>query len=648
MKRLLLYILALLAPALVVAQSQQLFEIDANSFAPVQTDAISGVTIDKIGVDPSRRPCARIKMHINRMTKEDIAGISVRPVGGSVVVTKQIVATEGNGLIVEMTAKTPTRFYLHHDKYGDSNEVSLNLEGDKEYKLEAMLNTTHSIVVNSNTIGAEVYVDNIFKGNITSNYNLTISDIYPGKHKIKVKMGGLESENEVDVNPLNIQFRINLESVRAQFVIFEVNPKNASVIIDGKDEFPDQYGIVQITKNNGTYSYVISAKDYHEERGQFTVSGFKVEKSVSLRPAFGWLKVSGQGELQGASVYVDGAFIGKAPIVSDKLPSGTHTVRIAKNLYKASVERIVIEDNKYLDYAPDLVADFARVTINAGEGSNIYINEKYQGKSPWSGDLALGTYIFEARREGHRSTSMSKTITSTPSEQSYTLPTPTPILGSVLVKSSPAMSTVYIDGKQVGKTPLEQELIIGSHKIVVSKEGFRNQVKDIVVSEDKTTEVEFALIVNQTQSTTQPKTTTTVSNSTANNYNSATKSSSSTNTYNSSTASSNSDDQPFVRVEQMPSFMGGDLLTFRKWVQSKVRFPEYAQENGISGRVLLMFVIEKDGSLTNIQVIQSPDPSLSNEAIRILKSSPKWTPGKQRNQTVRVKYTLPVDFRIQN
>ena len=108
------------------------------------------------------------------------------------------------------------------------------------------------------------------------------------------------------------------------------------------------------------------------------------------------------------------------------------------------------------------------------------------------------------------------------------------------------------------------------------------------------------------------------------------------------------DDQPFVKVEQMPSFMGGDLMTFRNWVMTKLRYPQIAQENNITGRVLLQFVIEKDGALTNIQVIQTPDSSLSDEAIRVLKTSPKWTPGKQRNQTVRVKYTLPVDFRIQN
>ncbi len=108
------------------------------------------------------------------------------------------------------------------------------------------------------------------------------------------------------------------------------------------------------------------------------------------------------------------------------------------------------------------------------------------------------------------------------------------------------------------------------------------------------------------------------------------------------------DDQPFLIAETMPSFQGGDLNTFRAWVQQNVKFPQIALENGIQGRVVLSFVIEKDGRLTNIQVLQTPDRSLSEEAIRVLSKSPKWSPGKQRNQVVRVKYTLPVDFRVQN
>ncbi len=87
--------------------------------------------------------------------------------------------------------------------------------------------------------------------------------------------------------------------------------------------------------------------------------------------------------------------------------------------------------------------------------------------------------------------------------------------------------------------------------------------------------------------------------------------------------------------------------TFRNWVMQNVKFPQIALENGIHGRVILSFVIDKDGRLTNIEVLQSPDRSLADEAIRVLNKSPKWSPGQQRNQTVRVRYTLPVEFRVQ-
>ena len=102
----------------------------------------------------------------------------------------------------------------------------------------------------------------------------------------------------------------------------------------------------------------------------------------------------------------------------------------------------------------------------------------------------------------------------------------------------------------------------------------------------------------------------------------------------------------FVVAEKMPSFMGGDLTTFRTWVQQRLKYPAIAQEYGISGQVILEFVVEKDGTLYNIVVLRTPDNSLSEEAIRVLKTSPKWEPGLQRNKPVRVKYTLPVIFRI--
>lgn len=106
------------------------------------------------------------------------------------------------------------------------------------------------------------------------------------------------------------------------------------------------------------------------------------------------------------------------------------------------------------------------------------------------------------------------------------------------------------------------------------------------------------------------------------------------------------EDAPFLKVEQMPSFRGGDLNDFRNWVSTRLRYPKIAEENGVQGKVILQFVVERDGTLSHIEVLSSPDRSLSEEAVRVVESSPKWTPGKQRGSAVRVKYTLPVDFQL--
>ena len=497
MKRLFICILSLFVPLFVLAQqSQKLLEIDESSFRPEQTDVLSGVAIDKIARDPSQRPCARIKMHINRMTTDEIRGVVVRTVGGNVVLTKQIVAAEGNGLIVEMTAKEQTRFYIHHDKYGDSNEVSLHLEGDKEYRINAQLNFLYSIVVASNTIDAEVYLDDVYKGRIDQNYMLSINGVTPGKHKIKLQQGALVSEQEVNVSSSDISFRININqaTARPQYVIFEVEPKDAEIMVGDKSHAPDGDGIAMLVLNNGSYNYSVSAKDYYSESGTFVVSGAKVVKRVILRPAHGWLSVSGSGALNGAKVYVDGALLGSAPVKSGKLASGTHTVRIIKNLYKTFEGKVTISDGQTLSYAPTLVADFANVSLNVGNDCDIYINGERKGKNSWRGDLATGAYIFEARKAGHTTTSISKTISATPAQQKYDIPMPKPVLGYLNVLSTPNMADVYIDDKLVGQTPIMLDLIVGKHEVKVVKGNLSIEPQTITIAEGKTENLNLTLV----------------------------------------------------------------------------------------------------------------------------------------------------------
>ena len=99
-------------------------------------------------------------------------------------------------------------------------------------------------------------------------------------------------------------------------------------------------------------------------------------------------------------------------------------------------------------------------------------------------------------------------------------------------------------------------------------------------------------------------------------------------------------------VEQMPQFPGGDAALVQ-FLSSNIVYPPVAEENGIQGRVVCSFVVERNGSISDVRVVKSVDPSLDKEAVRVLKSMPRWSPGKQSGSPVRVKYTVPVTFRLQ-
>ena len=101
-------------------------------------------------------------------------------------------------------------------------------------------------------------------------------------------------------------------------------------------------------------------------------------------------------------------------------------------------------------------------------------------------------------------------------------------------------------------------------------------------------------------------------------------------------------------IPEKPYFgIGGDL-EFRAWIAKNLIYPSVPLENGVQGRVYLKFVVEKDGSLSNVTVIRSVDPDLSQEAIRVVSLSPKWNPGKQNGKPVRVNFTFPIIFAIRN
>lgn len=111
-------------------------------------------------------------------------------------------------------------------------------------------------------------------------------------------------------------------------------------------------------------------------------------------------------------------------------------------------------------------------------------------------------------------------------------------------------------------------------------------------------------------------------------------------------APASDEDKVFTSVEQMPEFPGGQGALM-SWLANHIKYPATAQENGVQGRVVVQFVVKKDGSIGDVKVARSKDPDLDREAVRVVKTFPNFTPGKMNGQPVNVWYTLPVNFKLQ-
>ena len=404
--------------------------LDRSSFRAVQTDALTGVNIDPIGEDSSREPCARLKIKFDRMNKAQIDALEVKMRSNTDLTKQKVADYYDNVLILEMTAKPNTRFYFVSPEFGESNEVTLNLEGNREYEMHASLNQTYSIVVNSNVANADVYIDGVFKGKTDSSNSHTIKDVLIGGHTLKVVYGSVSNQKNIDVNSGSISFRVNVDTAanEPQFVVFTVEPAVALVLIDNKP-YTVTDGAMQVVLESGTYNYTVTAEGYHPKSGTFTVAGEKVVNRVFL------------------------------------------------------------------------TADALSVTLNAPNGAEIWVNGEKKGVSRWSGMLNSGTYIFEARKAGHKSASLTKTISSQVPMQSFTLPAPTPIIGSIVVSGTPIMADVALDGKVVGQTPVKLgNILVGEHKMTISKDGYKTNTQTITVAEGKSTTVNVTLTKLNAQS----------------------------------------------------------------------------------------------------------------------------------------------------
>lgn len=277
---------------------------------------------------------------------------------------------------------------------------------------------------------------------------------------------------------------------KPQFVVFTVSPYNAVLHFDGEPILLDGEGKgVSDLMNPGTYRWKAEAKNYHPKEGTVTVSESKVEYTISLVPAFGYLVVDG-AELSGAKAILDDNTALTLPLSSYELASGKHKITIIKPLHDKYTKNFVISDGQETVIKPELVSNAATVSITTDDSkAEIWIKGEKYGTGSWSGLLSSGKYEVEARRANCESQYTTVVVKKGENGQRFKIAKPVPITGSLYVDSDPKFADIYLDGQEAGQTPfLFYEIEIGTHNIKIVKEGYITYDSEIVISKGKKAE----------------------------------------------------------------------------------------------------------------------------------------------------------------
>ena len=278
----------------------------------------------------------------------------------------------------------------------------------------------------------------------------------------------------------------------SQYLVFNVKPEDAIVEVNG-EAWANNNGVSRKLVPFGEYSYSVLANNYHTFSGTATVNdpNNKTIVNVSLKPAFGTIRIESAGALAGANVYVDNKKVGSVPYVGNNIPSGVHHVRLTKPMYKSLEQEVTVSDGEVTYFSPELTANFATVTLSVGNNAQIFVNDELKGAGSWTGNLEYGDYSITTKKSSHREQTKIYTISAADNNQMITLTPPTPIYGSMNIAVLPDESNVYLDGSKVGTTPLFlQNILVGSHKLEVKKEGYQPFADNITIQENTTFSLE--------------------------------------------------------------------------------------------------------------------------------------------------------------
>lgn len=455
-------------------------QVKEGSFHKIQ----GYVMLDKKDhIDVNNAPMALIKISTENITAEQRRKFIFK---GNAV-TYFDVKFEPGEIYLYISAAAATFIEIIHDDYGKVEywlpETLCDYCGYEMVIQRTKMEPDYGfLAISSEPDEAEIYIDGNHHGKTPS----FITDLEEGTHSLRLSKDAYVdiTKDIVIVKGETLKLNEKLHDINSQrtYLIVKADQSNAMIYIDDK---PISTGEASVPVMMGTtHTYKIEYNLYHTETGSVTISE-KTTIEKQLRPAFGYLNISTTPE-QGAKVFVDGEYIGISPIKTDKIKSGSHTIRVMKESYNMAENTFTVDDGQTINAIVEMSVNSINVTVKTDPQSDIYIDNEYKAKGQWSGQLSEGPHLLEARKINHISSKKNVNLM-LGKDDTITLETPIPIKGSLDINTSPLGADIFIDGVHYGQTPnFINDIIIGTHELKLVKTAYKTITKNIVIKEGET------------------------------------------------------------------------------------------------------------------------------------------------------------------
>ena len=283
------------------------------------------------------------------------------------------------------------------------------------------------------------------------------------------------------------------DHTKKQNVKFKVFPADANLEVNGMSISLDANGEHEQTFSFGKYQVMVSSPKYHAERRRMEIndSGKILNMDIHLKQAYGWLKMTGDGD---EKLFIDDKPVQFVPGGTMELMSGHYKVRMEKPMYQPYEGAIEIKDSVVYTFAPQLVENFREMTLRVYDDSEIWVDSLKVGTGSWKGRLEYGVYRVEARKESHRPSVLYLEVNDeTMAFAPVLLDSPEPITGDIEVTTNPIGAQIYVDDQLVGYSPMTVHALVGQRNVTIRHNGYNPENRTVNVAESRTSRLDVKL-----------------------------------------------------------------------------------------------------------------------------------------------------------